>query len=276
MRATSILAVALLLAACQPDPSFPPAPTFEGGESATVVRVLDGDSLVAAVDGEQVEVRLLGLNAPEGSECHGDAAKEALEELLASGPLTLVADDENTDRFGRVLRYIYADGEDVNLGLIRSGDANVVQGDHSRSDEFTRAADEAAAAGEGMWAPTACGNGLPPSDVTITDYRYNAPGRDADNPNGEWVRISNTGREPIELSSWLLRDESTQHRYRFPNGFTLDPGADVLVRSGCGEESLRELFWCAADPVWSNGGDTVILQLADGTVVDRVRYSGDY
>jgi len=276
MRAASITLFALLLAACQPAPSFPPAPTFDGGESATVVRVLDGDSLVVAVDGEEFEVRLLGLNAPEGSECHGDAAREALEDLLASGTVNLVADGEDQDQFDRLLRYLYVESTDINLELIRNGDATVVQGDHTRNTEFAAAADRAANAQLGMWSAAACGNEQPPGEIVIADYRYNPPGRDADNPNGEWVVLGNSGIDSIDLSGWILRDESTQHRYRFPGGFTLEPGSDVVVRTGCGADTQANLFWCAQSPVWSNGGDTIILQSKDGTVVTRARYSGDY
>ena len=268
--------LALLLAACQPDPSFPPAPTFDGGESATVVRILDGDSLVVAVEGEQVEVRLLGLNAPEGSECHGDTAKEALEDLLASGTVNLVADDEDQDQFNRLLRYLYASSTDVNLELIRNGHANVVQGDHARSDEFAAATDSAADAELGMWSPTACGPEPPPGGVVIADYAYNPPGPDADNLNGELVVVGNSGNETIDLSEWVIRDESTQHRFRFPSDFTLAAQSEVVVRTGCGDNTQEDLFWCARDPVWSNGGDTVILQLADGTVVARKRFDGDF
>ena len=57
--------------------TFTPPP----GDEATVVRIFDGDSFEAELDGEIVEVRMLGINAPEGFECHGDAARDRLREL---------------------------------------------------------------------------------------------------------------------------------------------------------------------------------------------------
>ncbi len=291
MRITALILLTLLVASCEPttDPTptavEPPLTADDGtagvtatspsGDVATVSHVFDGDSLIAIVDGQESEIRLLGVNAPEGSECHGDVARSTLEQLLESGEITLVADGEHEDQFGRLLRYIYVDGLNVNLALIANGDATTIQGDHSLDTEFATVADAAAAAGLGMWADDACGSSNPPDHVKIADYVYNPSGRDSENSNGEWIAIANTADESVDLGGWILRDESTQHRFVFPEVFTLGPAQEVLVHSGCGADGTSDLYWCAGDPVWSNGGDTVILQLADGTVVARDRFSGD-
>jgi len=289
MRHRPYLLLLLLLASCSPQPDHATAAatsdpgvvvttgTTPPGIPAEVVRVFDGDSLLVTLNGGvDVEVRLLGVNAPEGSECHGDAARDTLEQLVESGPLFLVEDLADTDQFDRLLRYLYVDGLNLNLAMIANGDAIVLQGDHSLDGDFTEIADAAAEAGIGMWAPDACGNTPPPQSMTIVDYVYNPAGRDSDNRNGEWVAIANDGLHRVDMSEWILRDESTQHRYRFPDGFGLDSGADVVVHSGCGNDSTTDLYWCAADPVWSNGGDTIILHLPSGTVVARDRYEGDF
>jgi endonuclease YncB( thermonuclease family) len=252
------------------------AATSPPGDIVEVIRVFDGDSLIVAMDGVEAEIRMLGINAPEGDECHGDAARETLEQLLGSGELTLVAGGEDTDQFNRLLRYLYVDGLNVNLALIANGDAIALQGDHPLDDEFTTIADVTAEAGLGMWAADACGSTPPSGAVEIVDYVYNPAGRDEDNMDEEWIALANTGASAVDLSNWILRDESTQNRFRFPPGFGLDPGSEVLVHSGCGSDTENDLFWCAENPVWSNGGDTVILQTADGTVVDRDRFAGEY
>lgn len=246
------------------------------GESAVVEHVFDGDSLLVSIGGTEVEVRLLGVNAPEGSECHGDAARHTLEQLVASGDVTLVSDGDNSDQYGRLLRYLYVDGLNVNLALLANGDALVLQGDHAANDDFARVSDDAFAASLGMWAPDACGATEAPDTVAIVDYRYNPSGRDEEAMNDEWVAIGNGGSQTVSMSGWVLRDESTQNRFIFPNGFALAPAAEVLVRTGCGQDGPADLYWCANDPVWSNGGDTMILQRQDGTVVARERYAGDF
>jgi len=289
MRITGIAASVLLISGCAFQVSnddvsasraidqtaasvIPPA-----GDEIEVVRVFDGDSLVVTLaDGAEAEVRLLGINAPEGSECHGDAARQTLEQLLDSGSLTMVADAEDTDQYDRLLRYLYVDGLNVNLAMIANGDAIVLQGDHSFDPEFTSIADSAADAQIGMWAPDVCGTEPPPDSIDIVDYVYDPAGRDEDDLNGEWTAIANNGTRSVDLSGWILRDESTQNRYRFPAGFSLAPANEALVHSGCGSDTSTDLYWCATDPVWSNGGDTAILQLPSGVVVSRVRYPGDY
>ena len=290
MRATKLLIAILLLAGCDLASSAPttttrgsdsdagPASSITSppGAAAEVIHVFDGDSMLVSINGEEAEIRLLGVNAPEGSECHGDAARDTLAQLVDSGDVTLVTDADDTDRFGRMLRYVYVDGLNVNLALLANGDAIALQGGHSAESDFITISDAAAEAELGLWAADACGSTPPPSDVEISDYVYNPDGRDEDNQNGEWIAIANTSGEAIDMGNWILRDESTQHRFTFPDGFHLDSSREVRVHSGCGEDTPAHLYWCADDPVWSNGGDTVLLQLADGTVVGHSRFSGDF
>jgi len=251
------------------------AATSPPGDQVTIERVFDGDSFLAVTDGGEAEIRMLGINAPEGDECHGSAARETLERFLASGTITLVADGEDRDQYGRLLRYVYVDGLNVNLALLAGGDAVALQGDHSLDTRFSSVGDIAANDTLGLWAPDACGSEVLP-DIQILDYVYNPPGRDEENMNSEWVAVVNRDAAPINLGGWVLRDESSRHRFSFPANFILVPGADVLVHSGCDEDTQANLYWCAAGPVWSNGGDTIILQLGDGTVVARERFAGDF
>jgi len=281
--------VLLLAASCGPATVAPTAaPTTLSGVSTTtvtsppgdtveVLRVFDGDSLlVATEDGSEVEVRLVGINAPERDECHGDESREALEGWSSTGVVTLVADEDDQDQFGRTLRYLYVTGTNVNLDLVQTGNALAIQTGHSLDAAFARSSDIAAEAGRGMWAPDACGGDGDLPVVAVVDFVFDPRGRDEDNLNGEWVAIVNDGPEPLPMSGWLLRDESTQNRFEFPSGFVVDVGGEVLIRTGCGSDTSGELFWCARGPVWSNGGDTIVIQQSDGTVVARQRYEGTF
>jgi hypothetical protein len=242
-----------------------------------VLKVFDGDSLLVAMDdGSEVEVRLIGVNAPERDECHGDASRKALENRLSGGVARLVADEDDQDQFGRALRYLYVGGTNVNLDLVQSGNALAIQTGHSLDEAFASSSDDAAEDGRGMWDQAACGGSGDLPLVAVVDFVFDPRGRDADNLNGEWIAIVNVGSEPLSMSAWLLRDESTQNRFEFPNGFALDVGGEVLIRTGCGSDSSGELFWCATGPVWSNGGDTIVIQQSDGTVVARERYQGTF
>jgi micrococcal nuclease len=247
------------------------------GDRATLTRVLDGDSIaVRLADGSPNEVRLIGINAPEGDECHGEAARTALSSTLGNNQLTLVADGAENDQFGRLLRYVYSGGVNANLEMVSSGHALAVQSGHRLEGVFVEAAIAAAVTGIGLWSPMACGDNPRLAAIEISEIEFDPPGRDSDNPNEEWVRIVNREDQPVDLSGWVLRDESTRHRLVLPDGLQLGPGGGLTIHSGCGTATATDLYWCATDPVWSNGGDTVILQLPDGTIVAWEQYAGDY
>ncbi|NND83968.1 MAG: hypothetical protein HKN46_02345 [Acidimicrobiia bacterium] len=288
-RLALLFAAALVASACgdvldeltQPTPAGPATTTAStlpqpsGGETATIVKVLDGDSLEAQVDGADVEVRLLGINTPEGWECHGNAAKEAFVGLLTGTEVTLVADPAvDQDQFDRLLRYVYLDGANLNAEMVRRGHALALQLEHQFEVDFKTFENRAFADGLGMWALDACDEDAVP-EVTIVDVNYDAPGKDSENPNGEFALIRNDGDEAVDLGEWRLRDESSSHRYDFP-AVTLEPGDEIRITSGCGTDEDDALRWCARDPVWSNGGDTALLQTPEGTVVSRYVYEGDY
>lgn len=254
--------------------SASPAPVEPEGTQATLQYVFDGDSIEVDVDGRTEEVRLIGINAPEGDECFGDASREALIGLLGEGNLVLVpGSDDDADRYDRLLRYVYVDGDNTNARTLANGSAIALQSGHDYNSAFVEIGDLAASAGYGMWAPDACGPAAPVG-ATITEVLYNPPGPDDEVLNSEYVMITNEGQTTLDLTEWTLRDESSQNRYLF-DAVGLDPGASVTVRTGCGQDNGDTVFWCADRSVWSNNGDTAILQDRHGNVVDRWTYSDD-
>ncbi len=283
-----LVSALLLVAGCgsadstEPQPSSPgstngvEAISFEGpGLAISVSRVSDGDSLRATSAEGDLEIRLLGINAPEGDECFGDEAKSELTGLLEAEPVVLHPWPADRDEFGRTLGFLSAGGVFVNLALLETGHAVARdQSDHGFAAEFESAEARAAEAGLGLWAPTACGPASGAS-LEIVDLLADAPGDDRQNPNGEYVVIENTGDDVVNLEGWALRDESTRHRYSFP-ALELAPGRRVLLRSGCGEDDRNgdpiELFWCDPEPpIWNNGGDTAFLLDPGGNTADFLR-----
>jgi len=230
--------------------------------------VIDGDSVRVVLDGVATEIRLLGINAPERDECWSQEARDSLTSLTGGRSLTVVGSDE--DQYGRVLAYLYDGPTNLNLELVTEGHALVIASDHDQLPEFLAAEDDAVRLGRGLWAATACGDQVEHS-VSIWVIEADAPGRDDTNPNGEFVAITNEG-EDFDMTGWVLRDESSVHRYTFPDGFMLDRGAIVTVRSGCGRDEPPDLYWCAETTVWNNSGDTVLLLDPTGAIADRVRY----
>jgi len=136
-----------------------------GAQEATVVRVVDGDTVilrgrgVGPLDAEPTRVRVLLLDTPEvhtEQECFGEQSSERAAELLRDGETVRVqADRDPQDRFGRALLHVWnADGVNVGEALVREGFAEVLQLDPNELylEAFEAAEDEAREAGRGLWA----------------------------------------------------------------------------------------------------------------------------
>jgi endonuclease YncB( thermonuclease family) len=280
------LVLPLLLAACTTvtDATQPPTITTDTGPAAetfapptdlapvgaavdaVVTRVLDGDSMEVVIDGSSDEIRLLGINAPERGECLGDESRTAMIDAVEGKQVVLHGSER--DRFGRLLTYLEVDGSPVGWLQVRRGMAIALTVDHPRLGAYGRAEDDAFIDEIGIWALDACG---PPADAIlgIDEVVWDPPGPDGDNRNGEYVRLINDGA-PVDMTGWVLRDESSSWRYHFPDGFSLADA--VTVRTGCGNDDTSTLYWCADDPLWSNFGDTALVLDPSGNVVARVSY----
>lgn len=261
-----LLAAVLTLASCgfeSPASSIDSSP-----QNAEVVVVLDGDSLEARVGGDLVEVRLLGLNAPERDECFDAEAKDALRQMVGES-VTISSTD--LDQFGRTLAYLTdPEGRLINLKMVEDGLALALTSDHERLSQFKAAEQRAFEGRKGIWQANACGPAAN-AKVTIRRIEADAPGDDADNPEGEWIEIRNDGRESVDLSGWVIRDESSRHRFLFSSGFSLEGSTTLRVLSGMSNNrGVGE--WSSDEPVWSNRGDTGYLLDPVGNIVSRLAY----
>jgi competence protein ComEC len=107
--------------------------------------------------------------------------------------------------------------------------------------------------------------------VVVSEVRLDADGDDNANLNDEWVRLTNRGTTPVDLTGWVVKDTSASHRYSFPAGFILEAGASVTVRTGCGTDTPTDLHWCSqGSAVWNNSGDTAFLLDPAGNIVDSL------
>lgn len=112
-------------------------------------------------------------------------------------------------------------------------------------------------------------NTPPPANVQLTLIVYNPAGDDV---QGEYVRIENKGGSSAVLTGWTLSDNDS-HVYNFPGGFTLAPGAAVLVWVKSGANNATNLYWGSAQAFWNNTGDVAYLRNG-ATVVDSCSYAG--
>lgn len=131
---------------------------------ATVVRVVDGDTIEARIGAKLHKVRYIGINTPETVDprrpvqCFGKEASDKNKELVSGKIVGLEKDVSETDRYDRLLRYVYADGIMVNAELVRLGYARATSypPDVKYQDMFRKLEREARNAGRGLWASNAC------------------------------------------------------------------------------------------------------------------------
>ena len=233
--------------------------------TAEVTSVSDGDTLFVDEGARTVQVRLAGINAPEVDECHHEESHDRLRTLVDGRRVEFEVVD--IDQFGRSLAHIWLDARYVNLSLVAEGYAIATSSDgDARGAELIDAEESAARRGLGIWADDACGRSDPLPPITIEDVRPDPPGPDEEDLAGEEVTLSNDGEGAVDLSGWMLRDESSRHRYEFPEGTWLGSRESVTVTSG-------DPGWTpGGSPVWNNGGDMVIVLDPSGRIVDHLRY----
>jgi micrococcal nuclease len=123
-------------------------------ETAAVIQVIDGDTIV--IEGNY-RVRYIGIDTPEirpALEAYGLEAWQANRELIEGKLVRLERDVSETDRYGRLLRYVYVDDVFVNAELVRLGLAEAIAypPDTKHQDYFEELEAAARKAGLGIWA----------------------------------------------------------------------------------------------------------------------------
>ena len=98
------------------------------GDLVRVKQVVDGDTVLAAKEGEEpVTIRLLGIKSfnakveKDSGTPFGKAAVEALQRSLADRPIRVLLNATPKDRLGRYLATLFADDQDIGLSLVRQG-----------------------------------------------------------------------------------------------------------------------------------------------------------
>ena len=127
---------------------------------ATVVRVIDGDTIEVDIVGMRYKVRYIGIDTPELDDRRAEycaLAQEATRynrELVEGKTVRLEKDVSGTDNYGRLLRYVYVDDILVNAELVRQGLAwaKPYPPDIKYQDTLEKAEAEAKQDKIGIWA----------------------------------------------------------------------------------------------------------------------------
>ncbi|MCG7427954.1 thermonuclease family protein [Helcobacillus sp. ACRRO] len=96
--------------------------------TGTVISVIDGDTVIMSIAGEETTVRLLNVDTPETKDpnkpvqCMGPEAAEWLAQRLPAGTeVELEYDEERTDRYGRTLAAVSVGGSLINREIAEQG-----------------------------------------------------------------------------------------------------------------------------------------------------------
>jgi micrococcal nuclease len=278
------------------------------GEEWTVevVEVVDGDTLtVRFPDGTTEDVRLLGVDTPEvhvevdpaeyeGIPENDDArawlrdwghkASEYMRQRVADAEVR-IATDAQADRrggYGRLLVYVFDDGENVNADLLEQGYARMYDSEFSKHSSFEHLEATARSQNAGLWAytdgagadaatDTGDGGAIGDTGLAVATVHADADGHDGENLNDEYVVLENRGNRTLDLGGWTIRDDAGK-TFVIPDGVELAPGAQITVYTGSGENTEDALYWGAERPVWNNDGDVVHVENENGTVVVEYEY----
>ena len=137
-----------------------PTEVFGGNTTYQVTRIVDGDTVEIQYNGKLTSVVLIGVDAPETVhpqkpvEAFGKEASAFTRNLLLGESVYLRFDGNRTDRYGRLLAYLYRapDGLFVNLEIVRQGYGKVYTTfPFKHKDLFQYYGGQAQRAGRGLW-----------------------------------------------------------------------------------------------------------------------------
>lgn len=114
-----------------------------------VTRIVDGDTIeVRNESGWEDVIRLIGIDTPENGRCGFQESSQFVTELLEGKAVELVeGGTQNTDRYGRHLRYVEIKDIDVGRALLDAGwaiaryDSREGYAEHLREGEYILADD---------------------------------------------------------------------------------------------------------------------------------------
>lgn len=139
----------------------------QNGPRVKVTRVIDGDTI--EIEGG-LKIRYIGIDAPEATtslECFGREATNKNRELVEGRQVFLEKDVSETDKFGRLLRYVYLPAGEAGINqnlindyLVREGYsyASSYPPDVRYQDQLRQAQTDAQSNNRGLWSECKSGS----------------------------------------------------------------------------------------------------------------------
>ncbi len=244
-----------------------------------VTRVIDGDTIEVSIAGTIYTVRYIGLDVPELDDKRPEYCAPAQEatrynrQLVEGKTVRLEKDISETDKYGRLLRYVYVDDIFVNAELVRQGLAWSIayEPDTKYQDYLEEMETEARQDKIWIWQEPQPSPPIIVENVQITYIFYDGlvPNVESD----EYVEITNLGDKPQELTDCVLMDISEGYpSFTFPS-FILAPGKSVRVYTNEYHPEWGGFSFEYSRAIWNNTEpDVAVLYDNQGNEISRRSY----
>jgi len=222
-----------------------------------VNRVIDGDTIVVSGDiGDQVHIRLLGINTPEHGQAISQDATDFLKKEIEGKDVELLRDISDTDQYKRKLRYIFYQNKLINIDIVQMGLAPTLMIKGLKYEEKLKAAEDFARNNKlGLWQKS---KDICSSCIKLDQLDY----------TNEYFILDNTCSFNCELKGWFVKDDANHFFYLEKMG----PGESVKYLSAGALDSNKKPV---KGDIWNNDGDRFFMRDSNGGLVVFYEYSGD-
>ena len=253
------------------NPTFTAMPALSSGHACiapqqpqvgTVVDVVDGDTIKVRMDGQIYTVRYIGIDTPESTiekEYFGKEASQKNFELVNGREVVMYRDKSETDRYDRLLRFVFVGDTFINFELVNQGYANAKEykPDVACSYFFSQGESNAMKLGLGLWADQA----LQPTQPVMVGSAIVIVGV---NKVDEYVDIANNSVSAVEITDWTLVSERGDQRCKLAG--TIASGQTLRIWAGSGPGYSCNF----SENIWNNSElDPAVLYNAQGIEVSR-------
>jgi endonuclease YncB( thermonuclease family) len=212
-------------------------------EPATLLRVIDGDTIEVLLNNEKASIRMLGINTPEKKMPFCDEAKNFLKQF-ENKTIFLLRDKEDIDKYNRKLRYVFFEDRLLNKEILENGFANAYMLEDLKYEQDFKLAEKTARLNEmGIWTKSeeVCASCIVLSELNATE---------------EFFVLENNCNFDCTLDGWFVKDA----------------GRNVFYLSAIKSGEQEKVFSKNNKSVWNDVGDSFFMFDKSGLLVEYYEY----
>ncbi|MBW1615593.1 MAG: thermonuclease family protein [Deltaproteobacteria bacterium] len=119
-----------------------------------IINVVDGDTVDFIDDNKKYRVRIVGIDTPERGQCFYSEATERMKQLVLNKNVNLVKSNigKNKGYYGRLLRYVYINNQDIGASMVQDGYAiSLKKYNHDKLQQYNELEKQAIKKTQGIW-----------------------------------------------------------------------------------------------------------------------------